>query len=406
VGCQTGGGEGPVSSLVLVEEAVALRRRLHRRPELSGEEFETSAVIREELLAKGLEELRCPTPTGVVALLETGRPGRRVLLRADIDALPVTEMSGLPFSSECPGKMHGCGHDAHAAILVAVAGRLARSEGLTGSYVFCFQPAEETLSGARAMVEGGLLEATRPDRVIGLHVTSFLPSGTVFVRGGMQHAWAAAFRIVLHGEGGHRAVTGGGITQALAEICLQVPGIAAGLDAESVPAVAGIGAVRTDGAWNTSATEAVLSGTHRAFSREHHTELGNRRASLVEAVAARSGVRFELLLDATAPAVVNDPAAVDELLQTCHELDVPAGRLEHPVVFADDVAELLDRVPGCYFLLGARPPELAEGAPHHSPHFRIDEAVFPAGISVLASLATRLAVRPGLRGTTPTQSGN
>jgi len=383
-----------VSSLTLVEEAVALRHRLHQLPELSGEEFETSAVIREEVLALGLEELRCPTPTGVVALLQTGRPGRRVLLRADIDAVAVTEMSGLPFSSERPGKMHGCGHDAHTAILLAVAGRLARSESLGGSYVFCFQPAEETLSGASAMVAGGLLEATRPDRVIGLHVTSFLASGTVFVRAGIQHAWAAAFRIVLRGEGGHRAVTGRGITQALGEICLQVPGITAGLEAEGVSAVAGIGAVRTDGAWNTSPTEAVLSGTHRAFSRAHHAELGDRLASLVEAVAARSGVRFELHVDATAPAVVNDPTTVDELLQTCRELEVPASRLEHPLVFADDVAELLDRVPGCYFMLGARPPELAKGAPHHSPQFRIDEAVFPAGMSVRASLATRLAVLP------------
>ena len=368
----------------VVKDAVALRRRLHRRPELSGFEHQTTALIRERIRRIGLTELPCPTPTGAVALLETGRPGPRIMLRADIDALPVTEASGVPFTSEVPGRMHGCGHDGHTAILLAVAETLAAGDGLAASYAFCFQPAEETLSGARTMVEGGLLDTARPDRVIGLHLSSLLPSGTVCVREGIQLAWAAGFRITLQGEGGHNATAARSLTHRLGAICLRVPEIVEGLFAEDTSAIASVGDVRTDGAWNTSPTQATMSGTHRAFSAEHHAVLTERLSELVEEVGA------ELEITTTCPAVVNDVPTVGALRLACADLGVPTLTLEHPLVFADDVAELMRRVPGCYFLLGARPPELEPGPPHHSPKFRIDEAPFGAAIAVLATLAARL----------------
>lgn len=369
----------------LVEEAVALRRRLHRMPELSGAEHETTAIVRRRLSELGLDAVDCPTPTGAVALLDTGRPGRRVMLRADIDALPVTESSGEPFTSEVPGLMHGCGHDGHTAILLAVAERLAATDGLSGSFCFCFQPAEETLSGARAMVAGGLMEALQPDRVIGLHLSSLLPSGEVHVRAGIQLAWAAGFRITLKGGGGHNATSGRTVNQRLGELCLRMPGLAGGLSAEGAAATAAIGNVTTDGAWNTSPTHAELWGTHRAFSAAHHEELNLRLRRLVEEIGG------DLEITATAPAVVNDAATVAELAAACDALNVPVRRLEKPLVFADDVAEFLNRAAGCYFMLGARPADLEVGAPHHAPEFRIDEGAFATGIAVLVNLAARLA---------------
>lgn len=369
----------------VVEGAVALRRRLHRRPELSGFEHETTGLIRERIRQIGLSELPCPTPTGAVALLDTGRSGPRILLRADIDGLPVTEAPGAPFTSEIPGRMHGCGHDGHTAILLAVAETLAAGGGLAGSFAFCFQPAEETLSGARALVEGGLLESLQPDRVIGLHLSSLLPSGTVFVREGIQLAWAAGFRVMLRGEGGHNATDGRSLPHRLGEICLRVPAITEGLFAEGASAIASVGDVTTDGAWNTSPTRATLSGTHRAFTAEHHVVLTERLRELVKELGA------DVEITTTCPALRNDGPTVRTLQQVCADLGVRAQRLERPLVFADDVAELVRRVPGCYFLVGARPPDLEVGPPHHSPNFRIDEAPFGAAIAVLATLAARLA---------------
>ena len=373
------------ATATLVEEAVALRRRLHHRPELSGEEHETTAIVRRRLQDLGLIEIDCPTPTGAVAILDTGRPGRRVMLRADIDAVPVTENSGLSFSSEMPGRMHGCGHDGHTAMLLAAAEHLTRMDKLTGSFVFCFQPAEETLSGARAMVDGGLMDAVRPDRVIGLHLSSLLPSGVAHVRAGIQLAWAAGFRITVRGTGGHNATGGNSVNRRLGELCLRTPDIAQGLTAEGALAVASIGNVTTDGAWNTAPTHAFLGGTHRAFSAEHHVTLNKRLHRLVDEIGG------ELEITATAPAVVNDTATVTALESVCSALGVPLQHLEKPLVFADDVAEFLSRAGGCYFMLGARPPDLEVGAPHHAPAFRIYEAAFGTGIALLSNLAARLA---------------
>jgi metal-dependent amidase/aminoacylase/carboxypeptidase family protein len=166
---------------------------------------------------------------------------------------------------------------------------------------------------------------------------------------------------------------------------MRVPEIAEGLAAEGASAIASVGEVSTDGTWNTSPTRAKLSGTHRAFSAEHDAVLTERLKALVRELGA------ELEITTSAPAVSNEGATVRCLEHACEDLGVPVRPFEQPLVFADDVAEFLRRVPGCYFLVGARPPDLATGAPHHSPKFRIDEGSFGAAIAVLATLAARLA---------------
>src|SRR4029077_12491150 len=186
----------PLPSRSVIEEVIELRRHFHRHPEVSFSEHDTSTYLGDRLKELGLELKPCPTDTGVVAMLDTGRPGKTVMLRADIDALPIQEESGVDFASAMDGRMHACGHDAHMAMLVGVARTLVdRVWDVNGRYLFVFQPAEEIVSGAKAMIAGGLLDEHHPDAVLGLHITSFLESGTVVTKPGLLWAGSDAFDI-------------------------------------------------------------------------------------------------------------------------------------------------------------------------------------------------------------------
>ena len=215
--------------------AVDTRRQVHAHPELGYEERVTTDLVRQRLAPLRLIEQRCPTDTGGVFWLDGGLPGRRVLLRADIDALPVEEEVDVPFRSQLEGRMHACGHDAHVAILLAVAEILAgRAESLPGSYVFLFQPAEELMSGARRMIDGGVLDGLGAERAIGLHVTSPLPTGLVAVRSGIAMSRAQKITARLHGSGGHgaQAVAEGNVVLAVASLAARLPRVVEGMEYE------------------------------------------------------------------------------------------------------------------------------------------------------------------------------
>src|SRR6202165_869576 len=199
----------PFPSPSVLDEVVELRRHFHRHPEVSFSEHDTSKRLGDRLQELGLELKPCPTETGVVAILDTGRPGKTVMLRADIDALPILEESGVEFQSTAEGSMHACGHDAHTAIMLGVARTLAEhSSEVGGRYLFVFQPAEEIVSGAKAMIAGGLLDSHQLDAVIGLHVVSFVESGMVVTRPGLLWAGSDAFDIGISGPGGHGGMMG------------------------------------------------------------------------------------------------------------------------------------------------------------------------------------------------------
>src|SRR4029077_19078521 len=199
----------PLPSKSVIDEVIELRRYFHRRPEVSFSEHDTSTYLGERLRALGLELQHCPTETGVVALLDTGKPGKTVMLRADIDALPILEESGVDFASGADGRMHACGHDAHMGIMVGVARPLVeRIWDVSGRFLFVFQPAEEIVSGAKAMIAKGLLDDHHPDSVIGLHVTSFTEAGTVITRPGLMWAGSDAYEISFAGPGGHGGMMG------------------------------------------------------------------------------------------------------------------------------------------------------------------------------------------------------
>lgn len=384
----------PLPSRSVLDEVIELRRHFHRHPEVSFSEYETSRQIGERLRQLGLEIKPCPTETGVVAMLDTGKPGKTVMLRADIDGLPIHEESGVDFSSRTDGRMHACGHDAHMAIMVGVARTIVdRIWDVSGRYLFVFQPAEEIVEGARAMIAKGLLDAHHPDSVIGLHVTSFVESGTVVTKPGLMWAGSDAFEIGFSGPGGHGGMMGrrGNVLAAQAFFVERLHTVVEGLEQEGVQCHATVGDIRSDGAWNIVPRGVLVKGSLRTFSASLREQALGRLSDLLRETDGEFDVRSKLdLVHGTVP-LMNEPNVTRTVLDVGRSLiGERASVLGRPLTVSDDFAEFLTRIPGCYFMLGAMP----KGEPppaHHSPGFRIDEDALPIGVKVLAGAASRLA---------------
>ncbi len=387
----------PEPSVDVLDEVVDNRRHLHRHPEVSFAEHETSRFIEERLRSLGLAVQECPTPTGAVAILETGRPGRTVMLRADIDALPILEDSGVGFASSLEGRMHACGHDAHTAILLGAARTLGeRVENLSGRYLFCFQPAEEIVSGAREMIARGMLERHRPEVTIGLHMASWLPSGQVVTRPGLLWAGSDAFDISMRGPGGHGGMMkrAGNVIAAQAFLLERLHLVVDGLDYDGTGCHCTVGDVRTDGAWNVVPRAVIIKGSVRTFTTELRAEALQRLHDLLLEADTEFQVSSSLeLVHGTVP-LMNDPNVTRTVLNVGAQLvgDL-ASEIGSPLTVSDDMAEFLTRIPGCYFMLGARPPDAETPPAHHSPSFRIDEASFATGVRMMAATAATLAAQ-------------
>jgi amidohydrolase len=356
----------------------------------------TTALIRERLRTLGLEELPCPTPTGAVFRLEGGRPGRTVLLRADIDALPVEEETGLAFRSRVPGVMHACGHDGHTAALLGAAAVLAeRAPKLRGRVVLLFQPAEETGEGARAMLDGGALDGLGVERVAGLHLSSNLPTGLVMARPGIAMATFQRFTIRLRGTGGHAALASGdgNVVLAAAETARRLPGLLEGLELGETPCVCGTGVLRAGTVHNVVPRDAELDGSLRTFTDEQHPEAVARLRAACEAVSAEFGVTASVELPRPVPAVVNDPTATAVTTGALAAVLGSGSVLEAPPMTpSDDVSEFLLRAPGCYFFAGCRPGP-RRPPQHHAPDFDLDEEGLR--VAMLALVATAEALGAG-----------
>jgi amidohydrolase len=384
----------PLPSRSVIDEVIELRRHFHRHPEVSFAEHETSRQLGERLRQLGLELKPCPTDTGVVALLDTGKPGKTVMLRADIDGLPIHEESGVEYSSRTDGRMHACGHDAHMAIMVGVARTLVdRIWDISGRYLFVFQPAEEIVSGAKAMIAKGLLDDNHPDSVIGLHVASFLESGTVVSRPGLMWAGSDAFEIGFAGPGGHGGMMGrrGNVLAAQAFFIERLHTVVEGLEQDGVQCHTTVGDIRSDGAWNIVPRGVLVKGSLRTFNAPLREEALGRLRDLLRETDSEFDVRSSLdLVHGTVP-LMNEPNVTKTVLDVGRSLiGDQASVLGRPLTVSDDFAEFLTRIPGCYFMLGAMP----KGEPptaHHSPGFRIDEDALQIGVKVLAGAASRLA---------------
>jgi amidohydrolase len=384
----------PLPSRSVIDEVIELRRHFHRHPEVSFSEHETSRQLGERLRELGLELKPCPTDTGVVALLDTGKPGKTVMLRADIDGLPIHEESGVEFASRTDGRMHACGHDAHMAIMVGVARTLVdRIWDISGRYLFVFQPAEEIVEGAKAMIAKGLLDDNHPDSVIGLHVASFLESGTVVSRPGLMWAGSDAFEIGFAGPGGHGGMMGrrGNVLAAQAFFIERLHTVVEGLEQDGVQCHTTVGDIRSDGAWNIVPRGVLVKGSLRTFNAPLREEALGRLRDLLRETDSEFDVHSSLdLVHGTVP-LMNEPNVTKTVLDVGRSLiGDQASVLGRPLTVSDDFAEFLTRIPGCYFMLGAMP----KGEPppaHHSPGFRIDEDALQIGVKVLAGAASRLA---------------
>ena len=345
----------------------------------------------EHLQSLGIKTTTGVGKTGVVGLIEGSEPGPTVLLRVDMDALPITEETGLPFASQNPGLMHACGHDGHTAIGMGVAQLLAEtSDQWPGQVKLLFQPAEEGLGGALATVENGVLMNPNPEAAFGLHLWNQLPSGEVIVQSGPLMAAADKFIITIVGHGGHGAQPQATIDAVL--VASQAANALHTIISRNVPpqetAVLTIGSFHAGNAFNVIAEQAKLTGTLRTFNPDVRDLLIRRMDEVLAGVTVAHGARYTLeIIDKHTPAVINDTEAAEVARKAAFKV-VSADKVKEitPLMVSEDMSEILNRIPGCYMLLGAEPPGGALG-PHHNPKFDIDEAMLPYAAALLASAA-------------------
>lgn len=376
------------------DQMVDLRRAVHRRPELAFKEHATTALIRDHMAALGIEEVLRPTETGGIFAFDGGQPGRTVVLRGDIDALPVQEPASRAGASEVDGLMHACGHDVHVGAVLGAASVLAsRREDLPGRYVFVFQPGEEALCGGKAMLEGGALSVLSGGRLIGFHVTSLLPTGFVGLRAGVAMSEAHSLRVTLRGPGGHGAVPSatGDVIRATASLVERLASVVEGLHYEGTDCVCSAGTLQAGTAVNVVPTSAVVTGTLRTFTDAQRKDALGRLEALCADIAGAMGVSVDLELPERTPAVVNDAAMVDLVEAQAKTVLGEAAVLRlPPTAPSDDVSEFLAHLPGCYFFVGGGAADGSSGV-HHSPSFSVEDDSLRVGASVLVRGALAFA---------------
>ena len=373
---------------------VELRHDLHAQPELSFQEHRTTNVITRRLLDLGFELRPCPTTSGAVARLVGAKPGKRVMVRADIDALPVQEESGVAFSSQNAGVMHACGHDVHTASLLGLAEVLAgRQAELAGEFTLLFQPAEEVIGGAKAMIDSGVLEENPVDFVIGAHVTSLAPVGLVATRAGVLMSDGQTLSVHITGRGGHGAMATieGNVVLAVSHLAPRLGEVVDGLVYEGTNCACSAGVLMAGTANNVVPRHALLRGTLRTFTPDQKVEAVHRLRALLAEVDDTFTVNCALQLDEGTPAVVNDPVVAERVVASAQKVVGATNVLEFPPVTpSDDVSEFLRRVPGCYLFVGGALADGSSGA-HHSPEFTIDDGACRVQTGVLVQSAVDLA---------------
>ncbi len=375
----------------LFEYTRGLRRDFHRHPELGFQEVRTAGIVARELAALGLEVSSGIAETGVIALVEGEQPGPVALLRFDMDALPIQEQNQVEYASEKAGVMHACGHDGHTAIGLTVARLLgAQRAGLHGTAKLVFQPAEEGLGGAKRMVDEGVLENPRPDLSLSLHLWNERPLGWLGISDGPTMAAAEIFKLRLTGRGGHGAVPNLAIdpVAAAAQVISALQSVVARNVSPLDAAVISVTTVQAGGAFNVIPSEAVLQGTIRTFKPEVRKRVLERFEQVVGGVAGAMECQAEIELKGITPAVVND-ARIAARVQAAAERLFP----ESPVATgfstmgSEDMAFMMQDIPGCYFFLGSANPERGLDYAHHHPRFDFDERVLPRAAALMAAAA-------------------
>jgi amidohydrolase len=354
-----------------------LRRDFHQHPELGFQETRTAGIVAQELDDLGLEVSTGIAQTGVTALLQGDKPGKVVLLRFDMDALPIQEETGAEYASEVPGVMHACGHDGHTAIGLTVARLLSKKrELLAGTIKFVFQPAEEGLGGARAMVAAGVLENPKPDVSLALHLWNEKPIGWWGITSGAIMAASEIFEIKITGKGSHGALPHQGVDPILATA--QVISALQGVVGRNVPpmetAVVSVTSLRGGDAFNVIPSAVELKGTIRTFAPEVRELVLERVRQVTEGVARSMGCQAEIEFSSITPPLVNDRVVTGLVKKVANRL-FPQDEVDQNfrTMGSEDMAYFMESTPGCFFLVGSADEERGLNTAHHHPCFDFDE---------------------------------
>jgi len=380
----------------LQDQTVALRRELHRHPEEGLELPLTQAAILKALDGLPLEITLGKATTSVTAVLRGAKPGPAILLRGDMDALPLQEDTGLEFASETDGTMHACGHDTHVAMLASAAKLLsAHVEELAGSVVFMFQPGEEGYHGARHMIHEGVLDAagTRVEKVFGIHIYNEAHAGVLRTRPGTIMASADSFAVWVTGKGGHGSAPHQAIdpVPAAAEMVGALQTMITRRVSVFEPAVVSVTKITAGTTTNIIPETAELEGTIRALSEKTRALVRAEIPKVCEAIGTAHGCRVAVEITPGYPVTVNNDKVAAHVLTLAAEVlgGANAELMANPVMGAEDFSYLLQRVPGAFAFLGGCPPEidLADAAPNHSNRVLFDEAAMANGVAMHAAFA-------------------
>jgi amidohydrolase len=378
----------------LRDQMVAWRRDFHKYPELGFEEQRTSGIIADALSELGIEVERGIAETGVVAHLIGNNPGPTVLLRFDMDALPIQELNDAEYASVHPGVMHACGHDAHMAIGLAVATILTRYHTeLSGRVKFVFQPAEEILGGAQRMVEEGVLENPVPDFSLACHMWNEQPEGWFGISPGPLLAGAERFEVVIRGKGGHGATPHLSVDPVLASAQL-ITALQSVVSRNIDPrrsAVISVGQVSAGEAYNVIPEEVLLRGTIRTFEPEVRNMVIDRLNSITLQIASALGCEAKIEVETVAPPVVNEVELTQQVQEVAKAL-FPDADVDESIMsmVSEDMSLMMESNQGCYILVGSKDVENGIDAPHHNPYFDINEEALPRAATIITASAWRL----------------
>jgi amidohydrolase len=400
------GAAADAAAAALEQKVISWRRHFHRHPELSNRETQTAAEVATHLRKLGLAVQTGVAHTGVVGMLDTGRPGPVIALRADMDALPVTEEVDLPFASRARaqfngqevGVMHACGHDCHVAILMGVADVLAgMKQRLSGQVKFIFQPAEEgpppgEEGGAALMIRQGVLENPKPDVIFGLHVFAGVEAGQIAYRPGPAMASSDRIRVIVNGRQTHGALPWRGIDPIVisSQIVLGLQTIVSRqVDVSLEPAVVSIGAIKGGVRDNIIPDGVEMLGTVRTFNEEMRKDIHARIRNTVEHIARSAGATAQVVFDNAYPVTVNDVPLTERMVPTLKRV---AGDdkvfVGQKITGYEDFSYYQQKIPGFFYFVGITPPgtERSQCAPNHSPRFFVDESALLLGVRSLAHL--------------------